>query len=341
MKYFAFGDSITANAGASSSQKSYIGLLNADLGVIIDNGAVSTSMAMDQADAVYSRQPAQGDRCIVALGTNDQAKYDVDPAKRGYFIDALRAFGVWLGTEVKIANPASGVIFSGSWTNTGLAWGTYGAVGAGATARFNVDGDSVSIGSIRQYSNPSQFIVRIDGVDKGLFSIGGDVRSILGKPFGPMCLAFSGLGAGSHVVELTAISASPSNPVYFHWFSENQPKAKVVLGNVPHALAYTYGGSAQNVDAYNIAIASLVSELQGYGIDASLVDECAALSPIDMADNVHPNDYGHMKLRNEYFKALTGSTPPLALVDAKIFLGSDGRLYAGQPGAQILVESAI
>jgi len=48
MTYRAFGDSITAGAGASSATKNYVALLGSDLGVTFDNGAVSTSMAMDQ-----------------------------------------------------------------------------------------------------------------------------------------------------------------------------------------------------------------------------------------------------------------------------------------------------
>jgi len=340
MTYRAFGDSITAGAGASSAAKNYVALLGADLGVTFDNGAVSTSMAMDQADAIYARSPqiTAADKCIVALGTNDQAKYDVDPAKRGYFIDAMRAYGVWLGSNVKTANPGNGVTFTGSWTNSGLAWGTYGATAAGAKASFTVTGTSVSLGMIRQYGNPSQFSVRIDGVDRGTFSQDGDVRTILGRSYGPMCLVFAGLAAGAHTVEITAVSASNTYPVYFHWLSDNSLRAKVFFGNIPHAVAYTYGGSKANVDTYNTAIQALVVELCGYGLSASLVDECSALSAADMFDNVHPNDFGHVKLRNAYYAALTGSTPPLIMTEGKIYVGSDGKIYAGQPGVTVLLS---
>jgi lysophospholipase L1-like esterase len=330
MKYTALGDSITYGAGASSSANSYIGRLNTDLGVTVDNAAVSTSMVMDQTPALYTRTTSTGDRSIVMLGTNDQAKYNTDPVKRGYFIDGLRAFSTWLSASCALVNPSSATL-TGSWNN-GYAFSCYGATSPGSKATFTVSGPTVVLGMLRQYNNSATFSVAIDGVNKGTFAVGGDVRTILGAAFGAMGLAFSGLGAGSHTVEVTVLSADSANVVFLHWFSACVPKAKAVIGNIPHAVAYTYGGSSANVDAYNADIASLASEMSGYGLDVSVVDICSALIAADMYDNVHPNDSGHLKIRGLFYTALTGQAPPVLVTPSTIYIGSDGNFYAGQLG---------
>ena len=96
MKQIAFGDSITAGAGASVQANCYVNLLNNMLGIIIDNTGVSTAMAIDECSVLYARTTIAGDKSTVMFGTNDQAKYDIDVAKKGYFIDCLRAYATWL-----------------------------------------------------------------------------------------------------------------------------------------------------------------------------------------------------------------------------------------------------
>jgi lysophospholipase L1-like esterase len=331
MTMHAFGDSITAGAGASSPANSYIGKLNASLGITIDNAAVSTSMVMDQTPSLYARTISPGDKSIVMLGTNDQAKYDSDPSKRGYYIDGLRAFCARLGSVTTPINPSTAQL-GGAWSN-GYAFGCYATSAPGASAAFTVTGDTIILGMLRQYNNSATFSVMIDGVAKGTFSVGGDVRTILGAAYGAMDLAFPGLGAGSHMVEISVISANAANVVFLQWFSGCVPNGgQVVLGNIPHALAYTYGGSAANVDAYNSSILALSQEMAGYGLNVSLVDVCGALVPLDMHDNVHPADSGHSKIFNLFYTALAGVVAPPTMTPAQVYFGSDGFPYIDVAG---------
>lgn len=329
MNLFAFGDSITAFAGATSAAKAFVSQLALALGLSLDNSGVSTAMCIDQGAALIQKAPAAGDMASIAFGTNDQAKYDVDPAKRGYYIDCLRSYAVRMASDAKNATPANNITFAGPWNN-GYAYGTYGATAAGAKASFSITGESVALGFLRQYNNSGTFRVKIDGVDKGTFAIGGDVRTLLGSSFGPMALQFSGLSAGTHSVELEVLSANAQNVVFFQWYSAMQPKNKVVIYNIPHARAYTYGGSDANVDNYNADIASLVTSLSAAGLPVYLADVSSVMTSADFNDNVHPNDSGHAKwYQAGYNKLYTAPSIPPAVTfsETKIYLGSDGLFY--------------
>ncbi|KIQ02239.1 hypothetical protein RU07_12400 [Agrobacterium tumefaciens] len=333
---FTFGDSITEGAQSTSAAKRYANLLASALGATLDNSGVSTAMVMDQYSTMFSKMPLYGDIGTVAFGTNDQAKYDLDPAKRGYFIDGITAYILWVACQPRLATAANGVAFTGTWSNAGLALGCYASSFPGAKATFTASGSAIVLGMYRQFGNASTFRVRIDGVDKGLFSTNGDVRTILGTAWGPMCLVFDGLGAGSHSVEIEVVTGgSAANIVYFHWFcSLSTARNRVAVGNIPQAIAYTYGGSAANVDAYNADIAALVARLATAGADVRLADVSSALAPSDMFDNVHPNDAGHAKMaivfKNSLQQADT-ATPPantMAYTPASVHSGSDGNFYA-------------
>lgn len=244
-----------------------------------------------------------------------------------------------MACQPKIANAANGVTFTGTWTNAGLALGAFGSVSVGAKAGFTVNGDAFALGMFRQYNNAGSFRVTVDGADKGTFSNGGDIRTILGASWGPMGLIFSGLGDGPHAVEIEIITGgSTANYTFFHWFCElSSARNKVAIGNIPKAIAYTYGGSAANVDAYNADIAGLVAKLSSIGIDARLVDVCSALAPPDMYDNVHPNDAGHAKVAAVFKTALESgaSTPPaneVTYTPTTVYTGSDGNFYIKTSG---------
>lgn len=335
MKYFAFGDSITTGAGASPASNGYIGLLNLEVGQAFENTAASTAMAIDSTAALFGKNSATGDSSVIMFGTNDQAKYGLDVQKRGYYIDAIRAQSVWLGATCFLATPSS-VTFTGNWSN-GYALSTYGSTSAGSKATFTVTGSAICIGMFRQYNNTSTFNVKIDGVDKGNFNTGGDVRTLLGASYGINGIMFTGLSAGSHSVVITVITASASSVVFFKFFSGMTPKAKVILVNTPYAIAYTYGGSSANVDDYNVALSSLALDLSAQGLDVSLAN-ANSLTASDMADNVHPNNSGHLKIKNLVYAELTGGLPSLTYTQTQAYLGSDGNIYADGASGKIQIN---
>lgn len=338
MKLVVFGDSIAAAAGASSPANGFASKLAAALGATLVNNGVSTAMAIDQGTQLFNTVLAADDIPADDFGTNDQAKYDTDPAKRACWVNCIRAFMVRGASGATNATPANGVSFSGAWNN-GYAYGTYGATAAGAKATFSISGESVALGFLQQFNNSSTFRVRIDGIDKGVFAIGGDVRTLLGSAFGPMCLAFGDLGSGVHSVEVETLSASPTSVAFFQWFSAMTPRNKYLTFNIPHAVNYTYGGSDANVDAYNAAKLALRDELTGMGLDIVLADVCSVLTSANMADDVHPNNSGHQIYADKGLAAIQGQQPEpgLTYTPTTVYAGSDGAAYVDIGGKKLKI----
>lgn len=335
----AFGDSVTAGTGASSAAKSYVGVLNTLSGLTTNNKGVSSRMALDVTTDLYnvSPAPAAGDTSILEFGINDEAVYATDTTKLGYFIDAMAAAAIFCSSQVTLATPANGVTFSADWNNSGYALGMYGSDTTGGTAQFSFSGDQLAIGTLCQYPNGGGLTVHIDGVLVDTISNGAaNIGTILGQAYGLRSRRYRGLGAGSHtcVVTQTGGGGSAGNTSYLHWFSTMPAKAKTIVVGIPHGYG-SYGfvgalanGSNANVDSRNVDLLALVTELQGYGLDVSLLNTNGIFIPclgVNMNDNIHPNDYGHSLIANGIFEIMGGA--PVTFTSTPAAYGNDGNLY--------------
>jgi hypothetical protein len=297
----AFGDSITVPYGPSTPTKGYISLLAADLGGTFTNTAVSGAMIWDQYDNVFPVNVAPGDKSILWLGTNEQARYAFDAGKRQLYGSAMRASIIHLASSVTTPSPAN-TEFTGSWSTV---WGWYGAYASGAKASFFVTGTKVALTIFRQANNPGAYQIWIDGEERGVFYVAANGDTGYGRAYGPRCHYFNGLEEGTHLVEIQALTASMTWPVYFHWFSDCAPVARVCVPNVPHAVSYGGGGSARNVDAYNLTLAKVVEELACDGLDVHLVDVSSVLTAGDFMDAIHPGDSGHQKIKDLIYPVIS------------------------------------
>lgn len=334
MAHILVGDSISLGYGASvPSVKGYVPQLEAALGITFDKIAVSGSQSIDHIDAVFSRFPAPGSKSLVMLGTNDQDWYGNDAAKIGYAMDALRAYAISLTCDAydTPSTPpySSGVAFTGTWVG-GLPCGGYGSSALGAKANVTIPGNTIMLCMVRQYNNTSTFTVKIDGVSKGSFSTGGDLRSMAGKSWGPMGLCFTGLGSGNHNCEIE-VTSNTGHQVFFRRFASVQPHSSIRFINVPTGNGgYNYNGSDAGVVTFNAALDALAAELVGYGTDAAVIDSNSSLIPsTDMNDKVHPNDTGHSKILADAHLGITGE--PL-MFPSTFKRGIDGKIYFTTPG---------
>lgn len=330
-----FGDSIPTAAGASSPSKGLMQLFASRHGLTLINKAVSTAMALDETTQLMNTVMQPADKAAVMFGTNDEAKYDLDLVKRGYFINTLTSYVARLACGSKDATDANGVTFEGPWQN--YEYGLPAGKAPGAKATFSFTGKALAIGTLRQYGNTGTFRVIIDGIDQTVngqaLTVGGDVRTLLGTPHGTSCFVFDNLGEGQHTVMFEVLTADPSNVVYFHWFSDLIPRNQVAVVNIPHAVNYTYGGSDANVDAYNADIAAMVAKMANIGLSVKVADISSKLVKSDMSDNVHPGDTGHAKGADSLDEAFdlvpTSPTQPgVTYAETKIYAGSDGNCYA-------------
>lgn len=327
MKLHMFGDSIPTGAGAGAAHLGFASKLAVAIGATLVNNAKSGGMAIDNTLALLNTVMSPGDIGGVMSGTNDNAIYDLDVAKRGFYISSLLAHAVILACGYVKVNP-SNVTLSGVWGSAGYD-NSFATAVPGAKASFLHTGNTVAIGYIRQFNNGAKFKVTIDGVEKGIFDVGGDVRSYLKTPHGCACEVFQDLGTGQHFVEVEAVSANDQNVVYFQWFSAMQPKNKVLFINTPHAVNYTYGGSDANVDVYNADELAMVNRLRNIGLDIRYADVCSELTALDMVDDVHPNASGHQKIFSKCNASINaGDENETTFSEAKLYLGSDGLFYA-------------
>jgi len=326
MTLHAWGDSLPAGAGASDPSRCFAQLLATSMGVSLVNHGYTSFMVMDAYDGIMGVPPTANDVHIFEFGTNDERWYNLDATKRGYFIDGLR---YEIARMASVITPIASSMLTGSWT-TGAPFGTYAANANGSKATFSFTGPNLIIGTLRQAANPTSLQVRIDGVVKTTFAVGGIVTTMYNRQYGPAAFGLTGLGAGLHTCEVTALNADPGNWCYLQYFSTGAPLGKACVINIPHALQYELNGnpagSQANVDAYNVALAALVSELAGYGLNVALADVCSVLTTSDMFDEVHPNDSGHLKIANAASISLTGDQ---IYVPTQTFMRGDGKYFVG------------
>jgi hypothetical protein len=243
------------------------------------------------------------------LGTNDQRIYGSNTAKQVLFRNGMYALAVYMSTDVTKA--ISGGIYSGTWGNTvAYGIGKYSDT-QGSKLTFSASGPVIYLAYIKQVSNGGQFIVTIDGVNKGTFtSDGAGITTALGMTYGPQLARFDGLGSGSHVVEVEVISpTSSSNRVYIDYWATPSARNQLYIGNIPYATSYPSGGSNANVDAYNDELSRIVSTLSDDGLMVKLVDVNSALTPADMFDPYHPNDVGYLRVMLKYHKIIFDTCP--------------------------------
>lgn len=302
-----FGDSITNGTAASPITNGYAYLLATALARTVPNFGTSGDMVTDQTSKVYSIKPAFGDISTIMLGVNDERIYGVNSTTLSYYRRGLQCLAAYLGLGIKQYGITSGT-YTGTWVNTTPYGIGKNSATNGSTATFTVTGTTVYLGMIQQDAAPGNFDVKIDGTTVGSFTTQttGLGPSVNGISYGAMLLRFPGLSSGAHTVQIIVTSATAgANTVYIDWVAGNAQTVKpvVYVGNVTYAQAYTTGGSSANVDSYNAAISSLVSELVADGLKIVNVNTNVLNLSVDMDGAYHPVNSGHVKLATAFESA--------------------------------------
>jgi len=291
-----FGDSITVGVGASSSNKSWAGLLGGQRQV--SNSAASGDQAADQSAKIQAASWAADRSYAIMVGTNDHRTYRSDAAKQAAFKAFVRQCIAWLAIPSKTIARSSSVTYTGTWGNT--VANTIGkqttAMGAKASASFT--GSGVVVGYILQQdlAAMSTATVKIDGVSVGSLSSYATMSTVNGRTYAPAAAYFGGLADGPHTIE---IENTVAGKIFYLDYVAAVPKfsPRIVVSNVIRmtpAAYTTYNTSEANVIAFNAQIQSVVGEFASHGLPVVLVDNCSGIDPaIHLPDGVHPNDAGH------------------------------------------------
>lgn len=328
-----FGDSITKATTGPTTGRGYPTIMAYWGSITSNNLGVDGDQAADLSDDVLPVVVYGRDLNTIMVGANDQRTYLTDADKLTFYKDALRAHLVWLGvthTMKTLGTTTTGTLYKPTYTGGGWAatdaWsGTeYGknTTTSAESVSIPVYGTTVYLTTISQYNAAaytSNYAVTIDGNAVGTFDLkpgnNANITTVNAKTYGERCHRFSGLSSGAHTMVVTR--SAGTGPLYFEWAAGNQSatqtsipyaaRPRVVVGQVTRQTAgYGSGGSDANVNTYNAAIQSVVSELVSDGLNITIVNTIDAINQTtDMADAIHPDDSGHEKLARVFLDGAT------------------------------------
>jgi len=330
--FYAVGNSLLAAAGVGLTNLANrcVALLHADFGGSLDNMASNGHAVPDQAFPLVTRNITASDRVLFGLGTNERDNGGGSAAKRGYFIDGLRAMVMWCCAFFEEIGTASGWTETGTWVSFSAGYNTRGSYFNGAKLTRTFTGTACMLSSIRQVNNTSYFNVKIDGVldPRCPFLTGGAIYGLT-VGYGPMGILFDGLASGSHTIEIEIFSDG-IHPAFMHRFSTLSPKAKVVMLNIANNKD---GSDAADIAAYNADMLVLAGEFQTLSLPVEYADVNAKIDSSKMADIRHWNDGGQCEARNVSYECFTGTPAPVVmLTGGAVQFGSDGEAYLSFPG---------
>lgn len=326
------GDSITAGSGASdfngtiSPAKGYAPLLAAHYGWALNNTGRSGEAVSDQGNESFAQTPARGSVYTLFLGTNDKILNAADNLNReintasGHLAELLQ---LAIRQDANKVRGQSMTVLAGSWSNLTSGTDAHGVASStnGSALEAVVEGRHVVLVGWWNALQTGQFAVSIDLKSVGTFNatpFGSQTLGNGGVEYGPFALVFSDLPKGKHKVRIAVTSATDAAKVVRVSFVAgldgvvDHTNPLVAVGNLHEftdagntAQGVTYGRNERlnNIIAGNIAIC------QKLGLNVVPVEVYDTLDPATdcPTDGIHPNDAGHVKLKNAFVAAIDGS----------------------------------
>jgi YVTN family beta-propeller protein len=306
--YIAYGDSITYGSGASSTATRYASRLATDLSVALTDRGVGGAEACDTAQVIMSNDNPPASHApvqTIEIGTNDGFKKGTG-AYEAVYQSCHQASLAWL------AIPASQKTDAQSCTQTGT-WEPDTTYVAGVAAKSSTPGATLSCG-VTSYGGPIYLWYRVTDGNAGTFqySLDGGALSQPVNSFsnpaiatwnggvdGVFLIRMAGVAAGSHTVQVMVNSAVVSILAVGSLNPAMQPGApEVFVGGV---IRYQYDASPAVSLAYNNDAQADVALLSGDGLPVYFVPVRNFVNAnSDMFDGFHPNDTGHLHLRDAY-----------------------------------------
>lgn len=316
----AFGDSNTVGHGLPGyvtnvpPAGAYIVMLASALGVSRDVRAKSGNMAADQSwSELYGTTPSASNHYTALLGTNDSQHYGSSSPKRAAAMDFYRNILIWNLCPDKILARQPGMTYIGSWSDTPANSVGKTTSALDAEAQATVAGTSIYVSYILQNASAAEatFDIFVDGVLEKTVALNGTAigDSLLGQSYAGACVEVSGLDAGNHAVRVVNRVAGKSLFLEYIAGSHQSQRPHFFVGEIPYRTLAGYGASSNsdaNVDAYNQAIAGMLSALAGSGHNVHQVSfDAFSPSMHYQADGVHFNAAGHEVLYSAFLQAVS------------------------------------
>jgi lysophospholipase L1-like esterase len=322
----AAGDSFTQGDGASVSTNRMADKLAGSFPLPVALRALGGSQIGHIAKLIMNGNDTINTNSISQLGNlfyNDTRFIGTNEAQRkaAYHCALAMAYHLAIPNSAKVFGPA--LIKSSGWTNA-VPYPSTSYIGTkGATAQATVSGTVVYIHTLQAQTFGSYISVTVDGVDRGTYgALSAIVPNQDSDPWAPAIIRIDGLAPGPHVVVCTVgdplAGATGGSNVFISWIAGNAaPGPTVLLATAAEMLASQASINApfdkRTIPVWQDSIQAVIdiaSFLRFDGLNAVLVRWDSVLSlPADLsADNVHPNDTGHLKLAQASYGA-TRVTP--------------------------------
>ena len=286
-------------------------------GWTLDNQGASGSQiaAPGQIFRVFDTTIVSTNKYSWMTGYNDMRYFGNSASDIGYFQGTLYAGLVWLGFPDgnKKTGQGGSVTTTGTWSNSDV----YSDIGIKSSTQndkveFTTTGDVLYVVSTKVDGGTGEFDVIVDSNNKGTYNCYDAPTIYVGSDYQAFLVRISGLGAGSHDVEVKVTSASGT--VYFDFATGigdlGATKPYIMVGGCLYMTndGYAAGspdwdnGSDAAVDAFNTSITQAVNVLAVDGLNIALaqVNDSYNLETDVSEDDVHPNDSGHQHIADEF-----------------------------------------
>ena len=262
--------------------------------------AIPSTSVGQRAPTTYGYVPAPGNVHLSMPGRADLELY-------GSALGAVQIFQHGLGAEVYWLSGACTKALGAGWATTGI-WATSpvdASIGIytgtdGGTIQIPFTGPTLAFGYLIQDGNYASFSVSVDGTPVGSpIGCSGEITIGIGSfaSYQPARYRATGFSAGAHVATITAhCPASPnlgSNHVFVDW-AMTGGSSGIPLYVVNQPVSSVAAAPLAGVEAYNAAIASIVSDAVADGLSVTQVDVFTNSTVGELSgDGIHQNMRGH------------------------------------------------
>jgi lysophospholipase L1-like esterase len=319
----ANGNSITAGLSATPLTAGWVYLLNAQLGLVINNIAVSgTGMVSIANRHLINKEPVNTVVSTVMGGLNDVGRNGIARKTLNKIINGYKSIfaNQYLKSYLGVGSASGSIVRTGAWTapwdaRSGGGKTTAGAYTntTGADVEYTFTDSTVIVALLGGDDSGGPFTgtdieVFIDGVSQGIINNNNQTDGIsdgsgLSNAFCPMAFFYRGLTYTTHTIKLVKLATGGGGFMLCDYFGHFIPRADAQLMlwmKAPYCTAAgyaTYAGPINNaaIDTLNSKIDSLVNStvINWFPTYVGETNNCYDTLTGTSGDGVHPNNLGH------------------------------------------------
>jgi hypothetical protein len=225
--------------------------------------------------------------CVLFCDTlNDVAAYGTTAAYLRNYEHALRTFLAVTRSKAKVAAASAAWVYSANWTSTATSALTstnrFETTTTGSYAQFNVTGSAVDLLLTIKSGGNGTYTIASDGTTVATVS---SLNNTMGVDVGAAAVALTGLGSGTHLIQITLTSGTYLG-VDAAFIPSETPPPVLMFGEG----AVTASGYTSLASSWLPILSSVTAEFPNalYVTPGAGWDNTTML----IADGLHPNDKG-------------------------------------------------